>query len=175
MQGEFFLAWSKRSRTRLAPTPTNISTISDSSCLASSTPATSANVMAGLSPAIMRARDRPNEIAWLLPLWVCLSTHHMKAAIRTTRMMFGSRTLSRYVPLLLLSSLMTVLDAYWVHQSLLLLEQSGTVTLCLVPLLSVATASVPFTSTVLTLPSLMFERRAEYDHSLEFWFPWIDW
>src|SRR5438874_528787 len=229
MQGEFFLAWSKRSRTRLAPTPTNISTnsepeiekngtpaspatallssvlpvpggptsstpfgmrapratnfsgyfrnstISDSSCLASSTPATSANVMAGLSPAIMRARDRPNEIAWLLPLWVCLSTHHMKAAIRTTRMMFGSRTLSRYVPLLLLSSLMTVLDAYWVHQSLLLLEQSGTVTLCLVPLLSVATASVPFTSTVLTLPSLMFERRAEYDHSLEFWLPWIDW
>ena len=149
MQGEFFLAWSKRSRTRLAPTPTNISTnsepeiekngtpaspatallssvlpvpggptsstpfgmrapratnfsgyfrnstISVSSCLASSTPATSAKVMAGLSPAIMRARDRPNEIAWLLPLWVCLSTHHMKAAIRTTRMMFGRRTLSR--------------------------------------------------------------------------------
>src|SRR6266702_692310 len=221
MHGEFFLAWSKRSRTRLAPTPTNISTnsepeiekngtpaspatallssvlpvpggptsstpfgirapratnfsgyfrnstISVSSCLASSTPATSANVMAGLSPAIMRARDRPKEIAWLLPLWVCLSTHHMKAAIRTTRMMFGSRTLSRYVPLLLLSSLMLVFVEYWVHQSLPLLEQSGTVTLCLVPPLSVATASVPFTSTVLTPPSLMFVMRVEYDDQCE--------
>ena len=29
MQGEFFFAWSKRSRTRLAPTPTNISTNSE--------------------------------------------------------------------------------------------------------------------------------------------------
>src|SRR6266568_8497375 len=96
----------------------------------------------------------------------------MKAAIRTTRMMFGSRTLSRYVPLLLLSSLMMVLVAYWVHQSLPLVEQSGTVTLCLPPLLSVATASVPFTSTNLTPPSLMFDRRAEYDHSGRVWLSW---
>ena len=149
MQGEFFFAWSNRSRTRLAPTPTNISTNSDpeiekkgtpaspatallnsvlpvpggptsrtplgirapratnfsgylrnstisvSSCLASSTPATSANVIAGLSPATMRARERPNEIAWLLPLCVWRSTHHMKAAIKTTRMMLGTSTLSR--------------------------------------------------------------------------------
>ena len=46
------------------------STISLSSCLASSTPATSTNVIAGLSPASSRARLRPNERAWLFPLWV---------------------------------------------------------------------------------------------------------
>ena len=34
-------------------------------------------------------------MAWLLPLWVWRSTHHMKAAIRITRMMFGSSTLIR--------------------------------------------------------------------------------
>src|SRR6266853_928882 len=62
---------------------------------------------------------------------------------------------------------MMVLVAYWVHQSLPLVEQSGTVTLCLPPLLSVATASVPFTSTNLTPPSLMFVRRAEYDDQSE--------
>ena len=59
-----------------APRATNFSgylrnsTISVSSCFASSTPATSAKVTAGLSPAIIRARLRPNDIAWLLPLWV---------------------------------------------------------------------------------------------------------
>ena len=68
----------------------------------------------------------------------------------------------------MLLSLMLDLVAYWVHQSLPLLEQSGTVTLCLVPPLSVATASLPFTSTDLTPPSLMFEMRVEYDHSLAF-------
>src|SRR5260370_39819865 len=69
---------------------------------------------------------------------------------------------------------MLVLVGYWVHQSFPLLEQSGTVTLCLVPPLSVATASVPFTSTLLTPPSLMFEMRTEYDQGLELWLPWID-
>ncbi len=125
MQGLFFLAWSNRSRTRLAPTPTNISTnseplilkngtpaspataremsvlpvpggptsssplgirapraanlsgnfrnstISCSSCLASSTPATSANVTVDLLPVNMRARLLPNERAWLLLPCAC--------------------------------------------------------------------------------------------------------
>src|SRR5207245_1184013 len=215
MHGELLLAWSKRSRTRLAPTPTNISTnsepeiekngtpaapatallsrvlpvpggptsstplgmrapratnfsgyfrnstISLSSCFASSTPATSAKVIAGLSPAIRRARERPNEIAWLLPLCVWRSTHHMNAAIRTTRMMFGSSTLSRYVPLLLVSNLMSAWPARLVAQHTPPPEQSGTVTLCLVLPVSVATASVPLTSTVLTLPSWMLLTSAE--------------
>ena len=117
MQGLCFLAWSNRSRTRLAPTPTNISTNSEpeiekngtpaspataraisvlpqpggptintplgicapramnlsgsrrnsttsaSSCLASSTPATSSKVTLGVSPVIRRARLRPKAMA----------------------------------------------------------------------------------------------------------------
>ncbi len=155
MQGEFFLAWSKRSRTRLAPTPTNISTnsdplmlkngtpaspatallssvlpvpggptrrtplgmraptavnlsgylrnstISDSSCLASSTPATSAKVMAGLSPVSSRARLRPKDIAWLLPLCVWRKIQSRKSAINPNRTRFGKRMLKRkLLPLL---------------------------------------------------------------------------
>ena len=123
MHGLLRLAWSNRSRTRLAPTPTNISTkseplmlkngtpaspataremrvlpvpggptsssplgmrapraanlsgnfrnstISWSSCLASSTPATSAKVTVCLLPVNMRARLLPNESAWLLLPW----------------------------------------------------------------------------------------------------------
>ena len=152
MQGEFFLAWSKRSRTRLAPTPTNISTnseplmlkkgtpaspatallssvfpvpggptsstplgmraptatnlsgylrnstISLSSCLASSTPATSTNVIAGLSPASRRARLRPKDSAWLLPLWVWRKIQSRISAIRPKRMRFGRMTLSKKFP-----------------------------------------------------------------------------
>ena len=146
MHGEFFFAWSKRSRTREAPTPTNISTNSDpemlkngtpaspatalessvlpvpggptistplgmrapravnfsgnlrnstisvSSCLASSTPATSLKVTAGLSPLSRRARLRPKEIAWLLPLCVWRSMYHMKPPITRKRMTFGRMT-----------------------------------------------------------------------------------
>ena len=120
IQGLLRLAWSKRSRTRLAPTPTNISTnseplilkngtpaspatareisvlpvpggptskspfgmrapratnfsgyfrnstISWSSCFASSTPATSAKVTFGLLPINIRARLLPKDNAWLL-------------------------------------------------------------------------------------------------------------
>ncbi len=120
MQGAFRLAWSKRSLTLEAPTPTNISTnslplmekkgtpaspamarassvlpvpgapirstprgmraprarnfsgclrnstISWSSCLASSTPATSVNVTVGLAPLASRARLRLKLKAWLL-------------------------------------------------------------------------------------------------------------
>ncbi len=47
MQGAFFLPCSKRSRTRLAPTPTNISTKSEPLMLKKETPA---------SPAMARAR-----------------------------------------------------------------------------------------------------------------------
>jgi hypothetical protein len=119
MHGALRLAWSKRSRTRDAPTPTNISTnsepeiekkgtpaspatarasmvlpvpggptrstprgiraprlenfsgylrnstTSESSCFASSTPATSSKVVVGLLPMNMRARLLPNESAWL--------------------------------------------------------------------------------------------------------------
>src|SRR5947209_12666069 len=227
MHGEFFLAWSNRSRTRLAPTPTNISTnsepeiekngtpaspatallrsvlpvpggptsstpfgmrapratnfsgyfrnstISVSSCFASSTPATSANVIEGLSPATIRARDRPKEMAWLLPLWVWRSTHHMKAAISTTRMMFGSSTLSRYVPLLLLSNFTSVCPVNSLAQQGLV-EQSGTVTLCFLPASSTATASVPLMSTVLTWPPWMFWTRFEYDQSFAPWLPCSD-
>jgi len=125
MQGLFFFAWSNRSRTRLAPTPTNISTnseplmekkgtpaspetafasnvfpvpgeptnktpfgirapsrvnfcgsfknstISWSSSLDSSTPATSAKVTVGWSPSNIFARDFPNDRAELFPLCVC--------------------------------------------------------------------------------------------------------
>ena len=42
MHGAFRLAWSKRSRTRLAPTPTNISTNSDPEMLKNGTPASPA-------------------------------------------------------------------------------------------------------------------------------------
>ena len=48
MQGEFCLACSNRSRTRLAPTPTNISTKSEPEMLKKGTPA---------SPATARARS----------------------------------------------------------------------------------------------------------------------
>src|ERR1700737_3235935 len=45
MQGLFFLAWSKRSRTRLAPTPTNISTNSDPEMLKKGTPPSPATAL----------------------------------------------------------------------------------------------------------------------------------
>ena len=123
MQGEFCLACSNRSRTREAPTPTNISTksepeiekngtpaspatarassvlpvpggpysstplgirapsawnffgfsrnslISCSSSTASSTPATSRNVILGESTDIRLARDLPNDITFEPPPW----------------------------------------------------------------------------------------------------------
>ena len=47
MQGALALAWRNRSRTRLAPTPTNISTNSEAAIEKNGTPA---------SPAIARAR-----------------------------------------------------------------------------------------------------------------------
>ena len=132
MHGELRLAWSKRSRTRLAPTPTNISTNSEpemlkngtpaspatarairvlpvpggptsstprgmraprelnfsgnfrnsttswSSVLASSTPATSANVTTVLLPRNMRARLLPKLRAWLLVPCACLIMKKMK-------------------------------------------------------------------------------------------------
>ena len=132
MHGQLRLAWSNRSRTRLAPTPTNISTNSEpemlkngtpaspataramsvlpvpggptsstprgirapselnfsgnlrnsttswSSVLASSTPATSANVTTVLLPRNMRARLLPNEIAWLLVPWAWRIMKKMK-------------------------------------------------------------------------------------------------
>ena len=125
MHGALRFAWSNRSRTRLAPTPTNISTNSEplmlkngtpaspatardrsvlpvpggptsstprgmrapseanlsgyfrnsttstSSSLASSTPATSANVTVGLLPVNIRARLFPKEMAWLFVPWAC--------------------------------------------------------------------------------------------------------
>ena len=125
MQGLWRLACSKRSRTRAAPTPTNISTNSDpemekkgtpaspetalasrvlpvpggptsstplgmrapramnfsgslrnsttswSSCLASSTPATSSKVTVGRSPVNMRARLLLKLNAWLPGAWAC--------------------------------------------------------------------------------------------------------
>ncbi len=46
MQGLFRLAWSKRSRTRLAPTPTNISTNSEPEILKKGTPASPAIALA---------------------------------------------------------------------------------------------------------------------------------
>ncbi len=46
MQGEFFLACSKRSRTRLAPTPTNISTNSEPEMLKKGTPASPETALA---------------------------------------------------------------------------------------------------------------------------------
>ena len=45
MQGEFFLAWSNRSRTRLAPTPTNISTNSEPEIEKKGTPASPATAL----------------------------------------------------------------------------------------------------------------------------------
>ena len=45
------------------------STTSASSCLASSTPATSAKVMVGLLPMNIRARLLPKDRAWLLEPW----------------------------------------------------------------------------------------------------------
>jgi hypothetical protein len=125
MHGALRFAWSKRSRTREAPTPTNISTNSEpeiekkgtpaspatararsvlpvpggprrrtprgmraptvenfsgyfrnsttswSSCLASSTPATSSNVTVGLLPTNIRARLFPNDSAWLFVPCAC--------------------------------------------------------------------------------------------------------
>jgi hypothetical protein len=65
------------------------STISVSSCFASSTPATSENVICGLSPLNNRARLRPNEIAWLFPDWVWRSIHHMKAPMMSRRKRLG--------------------------------------------------------------------------------------
>ena len=47
------------------------STTSWSSCLASSTPATSSNVTVGLLPTNMRARLFPNERAWLFVPCAC--------------------------------------------------------------------------------------------------------
>ena len=46
MQGECFLAWSKRSRTRLAPTPTNISTNSEPEMEKKGTPASPETALA---------------------------------------------------------------------------------------------------------------------------------
>ena len=46
MQGDFSLAWRKRSRTRLAPTPTNISTKSDPLIEKKGTPASPATALA---------------------------------------------------------------------------------------------------------------------------------
>ena len=46
MQGWFCLAWSNRSRTRLAPTPTNISTKSEPEMLKKGTPASPATARA---------------------------------------------------------------------------------------------------------------------------------
>jgi hypothetical protein len=60
--------------------------------LASSTPATSLKVTAGLSPLSNRARLRPNEIAWLLPLCVWRSMYHMNPPITRKRMTFGRMT-----------------------------------------------------------------------------------
>ena len=65
-----------------------------------------------LVPRDQACARRPKDIAWLLPLWVCRSTYHMKPPINTTRMMFGSRTLSRYCPLLLLLRLILVWPGY---------------------------------------------------------------
>ena len=45
------------------------STTSGSSCLASSTPATSSKVTVGLSPVNIRARLLPKDRAWLLVPW----------------------------------------------------------------------------------------------------------
>src|SRR6266576_2011348 len=45
MHGEFFFAWSKRSRTREAPTPTNISTNSEPEILKKGTPASPATAL----------------------------------------------------------------------------------------------------------------------------------
>ena len=68
------------------------STISVSSCFASSTPATSLKVTAGLSPASRRARLRPKEIAWLLPVCVWRSIYHINPPMTRNRMMFGRMT-----------------------------------------------------------------------------------
>ena len=141
MQGEFCLACSNRSRTREAPTPTNISTksepemlkngtpaspatarassvlpvpggpysstplgirapsawnflgfsrnslISCSSSTASSTPATSRNVIFGESTDIRFARDLPNDITFEPPPW----TWFIKNSQNTIRITTGSR------------------------------------------------------------------------------------
>ena len=71
-----------------APSAVNLSgslrnsTTSCNSCFASSTPATSANVTVGLSPENMRARDLPNDMAWLLPLCACRIRKKKSAPIK---------------------------------------------------------------------------------------------
>ena len=145
MHGLLRLAWSNRSRTRLAPTPTNISTNSEpemekngtpaspatarasrvlpvpggptsstprgmrapselnfsgylrnsttswSSVLASSTPATSANVTTVLLPRNIRARLLPNDMAWLLVPWAWRNMKKMNTPMSRT----GISALSR--------------------------------------------------------------------------------
>ena len=145
MQGELRFAWSNRSRTRDAPTPTNISTnslplmlkngtpaspatalpssvlpvpggptsstplgifapsatnrsgnrrnstTSCSSCLASSIPATSANVIVGLLPTNMRARLRPKLMVWLLLPWAWRIIKRMMAP----KKMMGRKLMNR--------------------------------------------------------------------------------
>ena len=67
------------------------STTSGSSCFASSTPATSANVMVGLLPMNIRARDLPNESAWLLLPWACRIMNSRIAPKKTNGSRFTSR------------------------------------------------------------------------------------
>jgi hypothetical protein len=86
-----------------APTAVNLSgylrnsTISPSSCLASSTPATSMKVTDGLSPATRRARLRPKDIAWLFPDWLWRSIHQTKKTMIPTSTSVGRRLIRMVV------------------------------------------------------------------------------
>src|SRR2546425_1158149 len=61
MQGALRLAWSKRSRTRLAPTPTNISTNSEPEMEKNGTPASPAKAQE-----VEQQPDPVTELTWLL-------------------------------------------------------------------------------------------------------------
>ena len=62
MQGAFFLAWSKRSRTRAAPTPTNISTKSEPLMLKNGTPASPATALASRVLPVPGAPDEQDAL-----------------------------------------------------------------------------------------------------------------
>ena len=69
----------KCSRLPIADMPTSVAWLDASSCVASSTPATSAKVTVGLSIVAIRARLLPKESTSLFPLWLRRSMNSMNA------------------------------------------------------------------------------------------------
>ena len=223
MQGELRLAWSNRSRTRLAPTPTNISTNSEpemlkngtpaspataraisvlpvpggptsstprgirapselnfsgyfrnsttswSSVLASSTPATSANVTTVLLPRNIRARLLPKLRAWLLVPWACLIMKKMNPPMirigrsPVIRMLIQPLSGAGLAPKIGIGALVSA-AAFFMSSRTWLASRPGTTTVYFCPLLSfgVTVRVEPSCSTVATLPAATLSRNLEY-------------